>query len=136
MLFRSRQVDPALPVDLRPGEDNRLAVGAPGRVALDVSRLRGLPQRVGSGAGLPARTPLRNGSARRPAEDRPDPIWQEDQEDLTQVEQKVRLSHNLLTLVTDKRGPRFGEISRKEKAPPKAGFVLVTPTRFELVLPA
>jgi hypothetical protein len=57
-------------------------------------------------------------------------------EELTHVEQKVGLSHNLLARLTDKRGRRFAETLCKEKARPKPGFWLVTPTRFELVLPA
>jgi len=49
-------------------------------------------------------------------------------EELTHVEQKVGLSHNLLARLTDKRGRRFAETLCKEKARPKPGFWLVTPT--------
>ena len=49
-------------------------------------------------------------------------------EELTHVEQKVGLSRNLLARLTDKRGRRFAETLCKEKARPKPGFWLVTPT--------
>jgi hypothetical protein len=45
--------DAALSIDLRPGEDDRLSIGAPGRVALDVLGVVGARQRrVGTGLGV------------------------------------------------------------------------------------